>query len=283
MRLLDTIAPSPTNALEAHIAFLRHLDEHPVTPADWPPDMRRIFRGHAQAAETFYWTPALNELIESAALSLPGTMVLTKERLFARAGFCWFGKALPVPGFLPDSIHGDEVSKILVWGLTGHRESGQVYVTVNRLGLSGECAQICWSFGQSIDDAARIPQTYGHAVLSTDEVRRTLGLFGAMMLFLEQEILVRERVQASRGARRRAALSEERMINTILLRRVHREGQAVAGREVDWSCRWIVRGHWRNQWYPSLGSHQPVWIAPHVKGPEDRGLRVRRSLFAIAR
>jgi hypothetical protein len=30
-----------------------------------------------------------------------------------------------------------------------------------------------------------------------------------------------------------------------------------------------VRGHWRQQWYPSIQDHRPVWIAPHRKGPED--------------
>ncbi|BEL04987.1 hypothetical protein Q0Z83_031780 [Actinoplanes sichuanensis] len=46
--------------------------------------------------------------------------------------------------------------------------------------------------------------------------------------------------------------------------------QAGAGR--DWQHRWIVRGHWRNQWYPSLGDHRPLWIAPYLKGPTDAPL-----------
>ncbi|QLJ06804.1 hypothetical protein HZZ00_37895 (plasmid) [Streptomyces sp. NEAU-sy36] len=32
--------------------------------------------------------------------------------------------------------------------------------------------------------------------------------------------------------------------------------------------RWIVRGHWRNHWYPSRQSHRPIWIDSHVKGPD---------------
>lgn len=36
--------------------------------------------------------------------------------------------------------------------------------------------------------------------------------------------------------------------------------------------RWVVRGHWRNQWYPSLGKHQPVWIAEHEAGHESADL-----------
>lgn len=47
-------------------------------------------------------------------------------------------------------------------------------------------------------------------------------------------------------------------------------GQEGASRE--WRHRWIVRGHWRNHWYPSLSDHRPTWIAPYPKGPADAPL-----------
>lgn len=37
----------------------------------------------------------------------------------------------------------------------------------------------------------------------------------------------------------------------------------------EYHHRWVVNGHWRNQWYPSLEDHRPVWISPYTKGPED--------------
>lgn len=41
----------------------------------------------------------------------------------------------------------------------------------------------------------------------------------------------------------------------------------------DWQFQWVTRGHWRNQWYPSLGAHRQIWIAPYVKGPEGKPLK----------
>ena len=41
------------------------------------------------------------------------------------------------------------------------------------------------------------------------------------------------------------------------------------GTAVAWKHRWIVRGHIRAQWYPSEGAHRPIWVPPHMKGPED--------------
>jgi hypothetical protein len=46
------------------------------------------------------------------------------------------------------------------------------------------------------------------------------------------------------------------------------------GEPVDWSCRWIVDGHWRNQYHPSTGKHELTFVQPYVKGPADKPLRV---------
>jgi hypothetical protein len=46
-------------------------------------------------------------------------------------------------------------------------------------------------------------------------------------------------------------------------------------RTVDWSHRWLVRGFWRNQWFPSLGIHRQLWISDYIKGPEDKPLRIK--------
>lgn len=50
---------------------------------------------------------------------------------------------------------------------------------------------------------------------------------------------------------------------------------------VDHRHRWLVRGHHRAQWYPSLQAHKVIWIAPHLRGPDgapvlDKAYRVRR-------
>jgi hypothetical protein len=52
---------------------------------------------------------------------------------------------------------------------------------------------------------------------------------------------------------------------------------------VIWSHRWIVEGHWRNQWYPSLQTHRPKWVPRHIKGPEDRPLILKDRVFMVDR
>jgi hypothetical protein len=49
------------------------------------------------------------------------------------------------------------------------------------------------------------------------------------------------------------------------------------------SVRFIVRGHWRNQWYPSEGRNKPIWIMPYVKGPDGAPVTGGTKLYNVAR
>lgn len=108
-------------------------------------------------------------------------------------------------------------------------------------------------------------------------------------------VLLRQRVAvlssagpASRGAGRRLSRSlperDPNSINVVTLRRpkVQENGDG-PGRHVEWSHRWLVDGHWRQQWYPSIEDHRPVWIAPHVKGPDSKPLVTKDKVYAWKR
>lgn len=51
----------------------------------------------------------------------------------------------------------------------------------------------------------------------------------------------------------------------------------------NYSHRFIVSGHWRNQWLPSVGLHRQQWIAPFVKGPDEAPLIVKKRLYQLTR
>jgi hypothetical protein len=56
----------------------------------------------------------------------------------------------------------------------------------------------------------------------------------------------------------------------------------VAGGEhgsANYSHRFVVRGHWRNQWYPSEGRHRQRFIGAYIKGPEDLPLVIRNRVW----
>lgn len=54
-------------------------------------------------------------------------------------------------------------------------------------------------------------------------------------------------------------------------------------REAAWrlSYRTITRGHWRQQWYPSLQTHRQIWIDEFIRGPEDAELVIKPRVFDV--
>jgi hypothetical protein len=51
---------------------------------------------------------------------------------------------------------------------------------------------------------------------------------------------------------------------------------------VNWSHRWMVRGHWRNQAYGhGYELRRLTWIDPYIKGSENLPLDVRPDLFKL--
>jgi len=117
-------------------------------------------------------------------------------------------------------------------------------------------------------------------------LRLKTAIFATMVAFLEQRILLSSRFLADRASRRRnkrarqSPISEE--IRVVRLRHMSYHGDG-ENYDAQWTCQWIVRGHWRNQWHPSRKEHHPKWIAPYVKGPEDKPLRESGRLFAVVR
>jgi hypothetical protein len=116
----------------------------------------------------------------------------------------------------------------------------------------------------------------------------------SLFRFMWQELLVRERPTASelprsirRGATRTLGLEEP--ITILKLRRTRTSSGATTGDGSRLDHRILVRGHWRNQYYPSLGhvdspeSHRLIWIEPHVKGPEDADFKVKPKATAVVR
>jgi hypothetical protein len=63
-------------------------------------------------------------------------------------------------------------------------------------------------------------------------------------------------------------------VRVVKLRRAaepHRESlDDITGR--TYKHQWVVRGHWRNQYYPSRNDHRPVYVPSHIKGPEGAPL-----------
>lgn len=107
--------------------------------------------------------------------------------------------------------------------------------------------------------------------MELDQLWRFLQAFFRLA---QQRIAAPSERRAPRASRRRAARigKEAENVLVVTLRREKRTRDFGEERDVNWTRRWMVGAHWRNQWYPTLGIHRQIWIAPYVKGPEDKPL-----------
>lgn len=118
-----------------------------------------------------------------------------------------------------------------------------------------------------------------------DTIGRLVLSFWALS---QQRIAQPERGAVDRPGRRRAARAgfviPEDGVRVVTLRRPEtRTTISDDSGLVEWSHRWIVSGHWRNQWYPATDQHRPRWIAPYEKGPEGKPLVLKDRVYRWVR
>jgi hypothetical protein len=235
-----------------------------------------------RAAELFFVSSPLGHLAQASGRTLPEYR-LNPEDVPAPVGMCVYG----------DSIGriGDGDIRLVVWG-PGPRGGLEVSFWAD--------AYQFWS--DTIVDERTIAQRFGpvaflHAAHfpwrtvpawgtvsltepdvdiardATESCERTLI---STWLLMGQTLAHSERVLPPRSSRRRiarAGMVDAAVTYTDLRRTRTIPGdnpEASEGRRL--TRRSIVRGHWRQQWYPSRGDHRPLWIDPHIRGPEGAPL-----------
>lgn len=88
------------------------------------------------------------------------------------------------------------------------------------------------------------------------------------------------RHERKRSERSGATISPIKIVNVRGLRSAGGHGEAEGN--VEWSHRWMVGGHWRNQPFgPERAQRRPVWVAPYVKGPADKPLVVKETIKVL--
>lgn len=103
---------------------------------------------------------------------------------------------------------------------------------------------------------------------------------------MQQQISVQHHQQSPRPVRREAKRVGfvDREVLVVRLRRERSKPTEDEHGPANYSHRFIVSGHWRNQWYPASHEHRQIWISPYVKGGEDLPLVIKpRRAFVLNR
>ncbi|MFF8574029.1 hypothetical protein ACQPXT_01425 [Streptomyces sp. CA-100214] len=169
----------------------------------------------------------------------------------------------------PVRIHG------ATWAAGDDGEGGYVWITpiAEQAGHShlmlGGPVLIPFAMADYLASVGRV----GHLTREKNLFDYLITTLRAVWLLMQQPVTEETELQPDRAVRKRLRRvgREPASVRLITLRRPKcGNGQGDGDRE--YHHQWIVRGHWRQQWYPARQVHRPVWIAPHVKGPEGAPL-----------
>lgn len=256
--------------------------------------------------DSYWWSPEMCRLIAATYKEMP-PLTLTREILPAPFGFFWF--ADPFDASAPE---GETPAKIrcAMWSIllppqreggppTGmttealHREESDESLLARAMGIEVVIFTSYTSYTYMADagyPTFEVPTSFftwqfGHTQAPIYEDRDVgpemeARAVATAFALLNQRVLVSPRhVFEDRQALKRIARlgdADNTNIRIVALRKAFRRlsgADRQGGDPVDWSCQWLVGGHWRQQWYPSLNAHQPIYIAPYWKGPEDKPVK----------
>lgn len=253
---MDVLVPAGTDPGEAQLDMM----SKGLLPA---------LTSHATDATCYWVTADMTELLAAAMPSFP--LEATCPPLPDEAGFLLFEAPVRLwPGMSP-LIRGFFWAEQVAIMLTSFEpESGPV-----EMYAEGVTALIALA---GHDDEAR--RTWPSSTL---DAWRLIATCTTMM---QQRIAVIGSVPMDRASRRRAArlgneTTETRIVD--LRRPADRDRASAPAGPANWSHRWIVGGHWRNHWMPRSQTHQPMWIAPHVKGPDDKPIVIHDRVYRWSR
>ena len=106
----------------------------------------------------------------------------------------------------------------------------------------------------------------------------------SMLSFLNSPYTEAPKERMARADRRRLAATDQSIPEVHVVQLRARKGESSppeTNGSIDYQHQWMVRGHHRAQWYSSTQTHKVIWIAPHMKGPEDKP--VLQKVYAVAR
>lgn len=108
--------------------------------------------------------------------------------------------------------------------------------------------------------------------------RGAVGQVLTKLAFLNSPYVPKTIRQPGRAERKAALRLGDEALEDVTFVELRRVAPLPTGAEpegdgaANWKHRWIVKGHYRAQWYPSESAHHVIYIAPYLKGPDDAPL-----------
>lgn len=300
--------PKYVEAIETRLRWFRY-SQHPeemkaLIGMDNNTYQHFLFSAHEGAfaplsiGETYFMDRHFCALVDHAHATLPEHIQFEREWMHSDNGWLLLETPVTVPAAIaPEQPYRPGYEFIPKIGALGWLPSAdKKYLTVWVYGIFPEVHSCFAPFIQiplhdgktlawNLDDWKHAT---GHKFDGLAQSTKCTRWVYAAMYLMSQRLATRVRHSTDRSTRRRAEREKQLappFIDVITLRRKQeaREAANVHG-DIDWQWQWVVRGHWREQWYPKEGIHKPVFIESYIKGPEDKPVKPPTTkLFAAIR
>lgn len=205
---------------------------------------------------------------------------LHEEELPYHQGFVWFDSP-----WVHSDVYGKAIAtRAMSWALVSLRR-GERGVRVVLWQLIGDHDDYTDEINRTLAEAGRQPGWIGPLEMTHSQVlgfgepyRNMLAVFtGTLWALMSMEITTDEPAELDRHTLRRARDIRHPEVRVVELRRSGDGPPRAEGdtQHVDWSCRWIVRGHFRRA--PDGGTFKDgravTFVRPYIKGPDGKPLR----------
>jgi hypothetical protein len=270
-----------------------------------------------RVAYPYHVTRDMAKLVQYAASQLEETDRFDRTLAPTQAGFAYFEGGLPIKEVrgrtelihwmvwnpaqvMTNALTGKTESTTAVWLFNDSNEPDQVTSTFpegdavwahEKLGR--------WSF-MSLHPLFEDQRMGPPMVPSEDEEQRArlleagivdpqatnvLRLVHAFWLLLNQKVTVVNAHRLPRHAAKRAErLSLKSSVTVVKLRTLVYPEREDGHSTVNWTCRFIVRGHWRWQVYgPGKTLRKRIWVHPFIKGDPDLPLKAGGIVYGLHR
>ncbi|HEX6518312.1 MAG TPA: hypothetical protein VF049_22315 [Nocardioidaceae bacterium] len=258
-------------------------------------EIRRLRR------ETYWVSPEMTQLACAAAPTMPG-FTIQEHDLPSLYGFMYF--AQPIADTQAATRAGDAMTVSIVacsWGPV-YADDGSTGLWISLYTPTGTPEVLLQAHGYDsmahaqraraalpslmYDNELLVPfGTDVNSAITPGLLHDTAGrVIRAVWSLMQQPLAEQQDIEPDRATRKRLrrAGQEPKPVRVIELRRPKNASSTDSG-PGNYHHQWIVRGHWRQHWYPKRQVHRPVWIAPHVKGPEGAPLIGGEKVYALKR
>lgn len=276
---------------------------------EWFDELTSVVGVALSTAEPMFWSADVTELVMSATSSFSSDTALDGDYFDIGSAWCWLespievngsGHEIDLAGYPIERNHrivsiswclfqneiGDRGIHIAGWSQTHANPDGTRFV----LSLRPVFSRMIF-FGSPMSDPDQSSKVDA-CLIQSSELERFLKFPAVASAFLRSTLPAISDRKTSRPAQKRLtkldAWTSIPEMRVVMLRRRESHSSGVnIGNSVEsfeWKHQWLVRPHTRNQWYPSKHKHLPVFIAAHIKGPEDKPLKQPRTpVFAVTR